>query len=201
MSSIRIPRSARHIASPLITIGALLSCSAVLACHSISTTTPSGVLRRASATLVDAAGVTVGTVRLTEAVVDSGGPLGGVVMSGTLSGLTPGLHGLHVHAVGKCDATGAFATAGAHVNPDAHKHGLESTDGPHAGDLPNVIVAESGIAGVAARSVRVTLGEGATSLFDADGSALVLHASADDQRTDPSGGSGARIACGVVVRD
>ena len=190
MSSLRLFRTARPAAARLVAL-AFLPYGAVLACHSIPSATPAGIVRHASATLVDAAGRTLGTVRLTEAATDAGGPLGGVVLSGTLTGLTPGLHGLHV----------AFSTAGAHLNPDAHKHGLESADGPHAGDLPNVVAAESGVADVASRSTRVTLDDGAASLFDADGSALVLHAGPDDQRTDPSGGSGARIACGVVVHD
>ncbi|PYP79851.1 MAG: hypothetical protein DMD35_06990 [Gemmatimonadetes bacterium] len=200
MSSLRLFRTARPAAARLVAL-AFLPYGAVLACHSIPSATPAGIVRHASATLVDAAGRTLGTVRLTEAATDAGGPLGGVVLSGTLTGLTPGLHGLHVHGVGRCDGTGAFSTAGAHLNPDAHKHGLESADGPHAGDLPNVVAAESGVADVASRSTRVTLDDGAASLFDADGSALVLHAGPDDQRTDPSGGSGARIACGVVVHD
>jgi len=200
MSSIRLPRATQNTFLSFLAL-ALLTSGASLACHSVPTKAPNQVARRASATLVDAAGRTVGTVQFMEIAADSGGPLGGVVLSGALSGLTAGVHGLHLHGVGRCEGTGAFATAGPHLNPDSHKHGLESADGPHAGDLPNVIVADGGAGVVAARTSRVTLGDGPSSLFDADGAALVLHASADDQRTDPSGNSGARIACGVIVRD
>jgi len=151
-----------------------------------------GTTRHASASLVDASGHDVGTVQLVEQ------PAGRVALTGTLHDLPPGSHGIHLHAVGQCDGAAAFASAGAHFNPGARKHGLDSPEGPHAGDLPMVIVGADGRATLSATTDRVTLGGGSTSLLDADGSALVLHAAADDQRTDPSGNSGARIACGVV---
>ena len=110
-------------------------------------------------------------------------------------------HGIHFHGVGKCDAgTTPFASAGPHFNPDAKQHGLENANGPHAGDMPSVTVEANGSANVTLTTSRVTLGEGPRSLLDADGSAIVLHAAPDDQRTDPSGNSGARIACGVITR-
>ena len=151
-----------------------------------------GASRHASATLIDAAGRDVGTVQLVEQ------PAGRVALTGTLHDLPPGSHGIHLHAVGLCDGAAAFASAGGHFNPGTRKHGLDSPEGPHAGDLPMVVVAADGRATLNATTDRVTLGEGPASLLDADGSALVLHAAADDQRTDPSGNSGARIACGVV---
>jgi Cu-Zn family superoxide dismutase len=157
--------------------------------------TGSGSARAASATLADASGRQVGVVRISEAGD------GGVSLSGDLQGLAAGTHGIHFHAVGSCDAAGAFASAGGHFNPGARKHGLDSPEGPHAGDLPNLVAADGGTASLRASSTRVTLTDGATSLLDADGSALVVHATADDQRTDPSGNSGARIACGVVRAD
>jgi Cu-Zn family superoxide dismutase len=149
--------------------------------------------RRATAALRDATGQALGTLTLRD------GPGESLVIDGELTGLPPGTHGIHFHAVGQCDAAGAFASAGAHFNPASRKHGLESTDGPHAGDLPNLVVGADGRASVRMTSPRVTLGREAASLLDADGSAIVVHATADDQRTDPSGNSGARIACGVVA--
>ena len=149
--------------------------------------------RRATAPMRATDGQAVGTLTLRDA---PGQPL---IIEGELSGLPAGTHGIHFHAVGQCDAAGAFASAGAHLNPASRKHGLESAEGPHAGDLPNVVVGADGRAAVRITTSRVTLGREAASLLDADGSALVVHASADDQRTDPSGNSGARIACGVIA--
>ena len=149
--------------------------------------------RSATAPLRNAAGQEVGTLALRDA---PGTPL---TIEGDLTGLPAGTHGIHFHAVGQCDAAGGFASAGAHFNPASRKHGLESTEGPHAGDLPNVVVGADGRAAVRLTSSRVTLGREPASLLDADGSAVVVHAAPDDQRTDPSGNSGARIACGVVT--
>jgi len=113
--------------------------------------------------------------------------------------LPAGSHGIHFHQVGKCEGgSGAFATAGGHYNPMGTEHGLNNPKGPHAGDNPDIQVPESGAGHVAFTTNRVTLTPGPTTLFDADGSALVIHANADDQVTNPSGNSGARIACGVV---
>ena len=127
-------------------------------------------------------------------------PLGVVHVDGQVRGLQPGAHGIHFHAVGRCDgaATLAFASAGAHYNPGNRKHGLDAPDGPHAGDAPNVIVDSQGRGQVNFTTDRVTLTDGPTTLNDADGSSLVIHALGDDQVTDPSGNSGARLGCGVV---
>lgn len=104
-----------------------------------------------------------------------------------------GEHGVHVHMVGRCDGPD-FTTAGSHWNPTAQTHGLEGGSGQHAGDMPNLVVNAQGTG-----TLEYTLQGGATfaGLMDADGSAFVVHANADDQRTDPSGESGGRIACGV----
>lgn len=117
-----------------------------------------------------------------------------------LFGMPPGTHGIHFHAVGQCDGSGTtpFASAGGHFNPLGRSHGLDNPAGPHAGDAPNITVAADGTAHVSFTTDRVTLTEGSTSLLDSDGSAIVIHASADDQTSQPSGNSGARIACGVV---
>ncbi len=119
-----------------------------------------------------------------------------------LTGLPPGPHGIHFHAAGLCDPGGAtpFATAGAHFNPLGRQHGLDNPAGPHGGDAPN-FTANSDRSGRASFATdRVSLTDGSTSLFDADGSSIVIHAAADDQISQPAGNSGARIACGVVKR-
>jgi Cu-Zn family superoxide dismutase len=116
-----------------------------------------------------------------------------------VDGLSSGLHGIHIHAVGSCTGP-AFASAGGHYNPLGHQHGLENPNGPHAGDLPNLVVDSNGHGRLHAKTDRVTLSPGIATLFDGDGSALIIHANPDDQVTDVgNGGSGARIACGVIV--
>jgi superoxide dismutase, Cu-Zn family len=113
--------------------------------------------------------------------------------------LPAGDHGIHFHQVGKCDGGAAgFTSAGGHYNPMATEHGLNNPKGPHAGDNPDIQIPEGGAGHVSFTTNRVTLTPGPTTLFDADGSALVIHANADDQLTSPSGNSGARIACGIV---
>jgi Cu-Zn family superoxide dismutase len=114
-------------------------------------------------------------------------------------GLPAGVHGLHVHEVGRCDPP-AFTSAGGHFNPTGRQHGLSNPAGPHAGDLPNLTVASSGVASYVATSQALALASGPSSVFDADGAALVIHAGPDDDRTDPAGNSGERIACGVIMR-
>jgi Cu-Zn family superoxide dismutase len=117
-------------------------------------------------------------------------------------GLTPGLHGIHVHSIAACSPT--FAAAGGHYNPLARQHGLLNAAGAHAGDLPNLTVNQDGVGHLDATTDRVTLTNGPTSLFDttagAVGSSIIIHANEDDQVTDATnGGSGGRIACGVIV--
>jgi Cu-Zn family superoxide dismutase len=119
-----------------------------------------------------------------------------------VSGLPPGSHGIHFHAVGSCDSSRgtAFAAAGAHFNPLGRQHGLDNPAGPHGGDAPNFSVGADGNGHATFTTDRISLTEGSTSLFDADGSSIVIHAAADDQISQPAGNSGARIACGVVRR-
>ena len=93
-----------------------------------------------------------------------------------------------------------FESAGDHFNPTKAQHGSANPRGPHAGDLPNITIDANGRGHLEATLKRVSIETGARSLFDADGSAIVIHADPDDLRTDPSGNSGARIACGVIVR-
>ncbi len=111
----------------------------------------------------------------------------------------PGEHGIHFHEKGDC-SSGDFKSAGEHFNPESKKHGLRNPEGPHAGDSPNLEVKEDGSADGQMTTDRVSLSSGKTSLFDSDGSALVIHAKADDQKTDPSGDSGDRQVCGVIEK-
>jgi superoxide dismutase, Cu-Zn family len=124
---------------------------------------------------------------------------GGVRLRVDVTGLAPGAHGIHIHAVGKCEPP-SFDSAGPHFNPDGKHHGLDNPAGPHAGDFPNLIVGPDGSAKASFLDSRVTLGPGSHSLFPAGGTSLVIHADPDDERTDPAGNSGPRIACGVIAR-
>ena len=160
----------------------------LMALVSCSLTSPES---RATADLKDKDGKTVGRAVLRE-------QSDGVLVRMEVSGLTPGSHAVHVHAVGKCDPP-AFTTAGGHFNPAGKKHGLKSPTGPHAGDLPNMLVAKDGSGRLEAKTDAITLRPGATSIFDKDGSALVIHAAADDYVTDPTGNAGDRVACGLIV--
>jgi Cu-Zn family superoxide dismutase len=146
----------------------------------------------ASAELKNAAGQTVGTATLTAVQ-------GGVRIVMETKGLPPGAKGVHIHEVGKCEAP-QFTSAGGHFNPDKKQHGTMNPRGPHAGDLPNVTIGPDGNGRLETTTERITLGTGATSVFDADGSALVIHAGPDDFMTDPTGNSGGRSACGVIIK-
>lgn len=122
----------------------------------------------------------------------------GVELTAVLNSLPPGAHAIHLHETGKCDAP-SFESAGAHFNPTNKKHGVENPLGPHAGDLPNIVVDETGEVQLNLITADFTLKKGeTTSIFDEDGTAIVIHEKEDDYKTDPAGNSGARIACGVI---
>jgi len=144
--------------------------------------------------LVDASGARLGTAEFRE------DHTGAVHIDVTVVSTMPGLHGIHIHSGGACSGV-AFAAAGGHFNPSATHHGLSNASSPHAGDLPNLDVLSNGVGRYEGVTSRFTLTPGATSMLDANGSALVVHAGQNDQLTDPSGKSGARVACGVIVRD
>lgn len=162
---------------------ALGGCSTVVAESAAPTTL-------AHSTLVNGAGIPVGAATI-ESIGSS------VYLKANVSGQTPGVHGIHLHMTGKCEGP-SFTSAGGHLNPDAHQHGTLNLTGSHLGDLPNIEIAADG-----SGSMKAPLSTAqeplVAALFDTDGAAVVLHAGPDDYKTDPSGNSGGRIACGVMT--
>ena len=129
----------------------------------------------------------------------------GVEIKYNFKNLQPGEHAIHIHENAKCEAdpaapADAFKSAGGHFNPQKKQHGLENPQGPHAGDMPNFTVRADGTAKGAVDDPRVTFAEGApNSVFANGGTALMIHAKADDMKSDPAGNAGPRIACGVIT--
>ena len=146
----------------------------------------------ANAVLIDPDGNRIGNVAISELAQ-------GVRIFAQADNVPPGVHAFHIHETGQCDPPD-FESAGGHYNPTGAQHGWDNSQGPHAGDFPNVHVHDDGRLTVEYFTNAVTLGEGDTTLFDGDGSAIVMHEGADDYQTDPAGDAGARIACGVIAR-
>lgn len=145
----------------------------------------------AKASLKDGGGKDVGAAELTQTPA-------GVLIKMSIKGLPAGDHAFHVHAVGKCEPP--FTTAGGHFNPGNKKHGIEASDGAHAGDMPNLHIPASGDLTLEVLNSAIMLAKGqANSVYDADGSAIVIHAKADDYKSDPAGNAGDRIACGIIA--
>jgi Cu-Zn family superoxide dismutase len=145
----------------------------------------------AKASLKDASGKDVGQVQLLQTPH-------GVLLKLAVKGVPAGEHAFHVHAVGKCEPP--FTSAGGHFNPASHKHGMAAAEGLHAGDMPNLHIPASGELMIEIANPMISLVKGQpNSVFDADGSTIIIHAGADDYKTDPAGNAGDRIACGVIV--
>ena len=161
-------------------------------------TNDGGALTEAPAVpLVNASGAIIGEIR-------GGDSDTGATLLVTARGLPPGPHGIHIHDVGLCDPPD-FKSAGPHWNPTGKKHGGQNPEGAHSGDLQNVTVAEDGslkaeilVPGTYLRNAGRDIQSGANPILDANGAAVVIHADPDDYKTDPSGNSGARIACAVL---
>lgn len=185
-------RTALHLA-PAAAAFVLAACAAgieVPAAPAAVVRASAAVAARLGATIIDATGAEIGFARIGE---DATGRTHLVVH---VSGLTPGLHGMHLHAVGRCEA--GFTSAGGHHNPTGREHGSLNPLGQHRGDLPNLVVNAAGVGQLAVALETVTAAE----LLDADGSAIVIHANEDDLTTNAGpagpGNSGGRIACGVL---
>jgi superoxide dismutase, Cu-Zn family len=174
----------RHLALVALLVPALAGCATM--------TQPDTTPNTASAEMKNGTGQAVGTATFTEVP-------GGVRILLEVKGVPAGTKGVHIHEVGKCEGP-QFTSAGSHFNPDKKQHGSLNPQGAHAGDLPNVVVDGGGVGRMETTTNRIVLGSGASSVFDGDGSALVVHAAPDDFRTDPTGNSGDRIACGVIVK-
>ena len=136
--------------------------------------------------LINASGQTIGSVRAWQTP-------GGVSFRVNATGLPHGVHGIHVHPIGRCDPPD-FSTAGTHWNPTGKQHGLNNPQGPHAGDMPNVTVAANGVLSETVVLSNATMAQ----LLDQDGSSIMIHANADDYVSQPAGNSGAKIACAVI---
>lgn len=153
---------------------------------------------QAGGVLVDGSGNAIGSVQLTQTA-------NGVVVAVNIANssvVKPGAHGIHFHAIGRCDGPD-FTSAGAHFNPTNKQHGAQNANGAHAGDLPNFTVGPGTASGsgytYTTTTTMISLSPGAAGIFDTDGVALVIHANPDDERTDPTGNSGGRIACAAIV--
>lgn len=191
------PRDDTHLENQLsvnamkhILLGTIFLASTVPA---LAQQQPTSSPSNARAVFMDAKGQAIGTATLIDTP-------NGVLIRAEVANLPPGLHGFHIHETGRCDPQDGFKSAGGHYNPKGGQHGYWNEKGPHAGDMPNQAAGSDGklLAEVFNTNVRFS---GDATLFDQDGSALVIHATADDYRSQPSGAADERLACGVIQRD
>lgn len=149
--------------------------------------------QQAAATFFSPQGQEIGSAVLTQTT-------SGVLIEIDVSTVAEGLHGFHIHETGACDAADGFKSAGGHFEPARHQHGYLAGHGTHAGDMPNQFVGADGKLQAHVLNPNVTLTDGPASLFDVDGSAIVIHADPDDYRSQPTGNAGDRIACAVIEK-
>jgi superoxide dismutase, Cu-Zn family len=186
--------------SPNLVFATLVVCIPTVATAVVVTSTSDPTLRAApanpltaTANLVNTNGKTIGTAAFTqmENGVNITVAARNLPKNSTLA--------WHIHQTGKCDAAGKFASAGSHFNPMEKAHGFEHTDGHHAGDLPNLKVDANGVVTTSVTTPSISLMKGVnTGVFDADGSAIVIHTKADDYTSQPAGAAGDRLACGII---
>ncbi len=181
----------RFLALALIGAAAACAPSQRAASPAVAPTTPHRAAD-ATAEIINVRGETIGSALFYQGTE-------GVVIRLAVNGLTPGVHGMHFHAAGTCeDAADGFQATGGHIMPLGRPHGFMHPEGPHAGNLPNLIVHSDGTAVVELYSSLVQVSDGEAALLDDDGSTLIIHENEDDHLTQPIGGAGGRIACGVV---
>ena len=188
-----MPRSARRISLAALPALILVACNSEPAApppEANQETSSAVASPSAPIALVKGDGSPAGTVILTETT-------DGIDVTIAATGLPAGVHGVHLHAVGRCEGP-AFESAGDHWNPTSRKHGRDNPLGAHLGDLTNIEIGAdgSGSSTFAVATARMT--EGVNALMDADGASLVIHAQADDYKTDPSDNNGDRIACAML---
>lgn len=185
-----LPDSSASAAAPSALAARLAG--ATIVALALGASGPLSATESLTVTLADRDGETVGEARL-----DAVG--GGVLIDARLRGLAPGVHGFHLHESGECDPADGFKSAGGHLAGDA-EHGFLVDGGPHPGDMPNIHVPDSGELAVEVLNTRVALASsGPGALLDEDGSALVIHAGADDYQSQPAGDAGERIACAEIA--
>jgi superoxide dismutase, Cu-Zn family len=161
--------------------------------HGAAGTAAAATGATAHADAIDTTGKKVGMVMLQDTPH-------GVLVTTDVKGLPAGEHGFHFHEKGLCDARQKFTTAGSHFTAGKAQHGLLVAAGPHGGDMPNAIVGADGTFKSQLLNTGVTLAPGPKSLADTDGSALIIHAKADDYKTQPTGDAGDRLVCAVVAK-
>ena len=182
-----------HHGSLFLAAGCLLACAGTTARPNGEAPGPAETLRPSTvavATLIDSTGAQIGVATLTDSA-------GSAHLGLSVGGLSPGIHGLHIHAQGTCTPP-SFVSAGPHLNPDGKKHGSQNPEGPHIGDLPNFRAAANGSADTSFAVLHDLATSGSRFLLPPGGTAIVIHAGPDDEVTDPAGSSGARVACGVL---